>query len=465
MLRRIPTAVRVANWTRSLATVSNSGGDTVQKTSKFDIVIAGGGMVGSAMACSIGYNPIFGEYKIALLEPNPVKTMAIQADFSNRVSAIIPGSINVLDDIGVWPYISELRAKLFQSMQVWDAASDHSFLLLDSKFTDEKMGYVVENDVIMLALMKRLKLLDSNVEILHCKVDDISLQISNGDIGNVSIKLDNDDLIETRLLIGADGPQSSIRTAANIKHISLPYNQLAIVATLQLENQNENVVAWQRFLPDGPIALLPLSNSRSSLVWTTNPKHGKMLLEMSNEEFIDSVNNAFVNNDHVIPNINRISSTINRGLNSIPSGNFKEAPQSPPTVAGIDNNSRGGFPLSLGHATNYVMNRLALIGDAAHRVHPLAGQGVNLGFKDVEVLSKVLAEAVTEGNDIGALPHLLKYESTRQLQVLPIMATIDNLNRLFSNKNASLALARGIGFQFLNYLTPLKVICHVIPLY
>ncbi|XP_042316266.1 ubiquinone biosynthesis monooxygenase COQ6, mitochondrial-like [Sceloporus undulatus] len=202
------------------------------------------------------------------------------------------------------------------------------------------------------------------------------------------------------LQIGADGQNSTVRRAAGIKNIQYRYDQSAVVATLHLSEATDNNVAWQRFLPSGPIALLPLSDTVSSLVWSTSHEHAIRLQSMDEDSFVDSINSAFWSNANHSDFIDTAGSIFRSAVSLLmPSGTA--ARQLPPSVAKVDPKSRAVFPLGLGHATEYVQHRVALIGDAAHRVHPLAGQGVNMGFGDIACLTHHLSTAAFNGKDLG----------------------------------------------------------------
>lgn len=227
------------------------------------------------------------------------------------------------------------------------------------------------------------------------------------------------------------------------------------MATLHLGEITENVVAWQKFLPTGPIALLPLTENLSSLVWSTSPEHAKQLVSMEEDRFVDAVNNAFWEDFERHPFVDQ-ATRLSHLLASVVQPWTTSVTQSPPSVSRVEERSRAMFPYGFGHATEYVRPRLALIGDAAHRVHPLAGQGVNLGFGDVACLRDVLCEAVEEGKDIGCLEHLLTYETRRQQSVVPMITAIDILKRLYSTSSPLPVLARSMGLVATNALAPLK---------
>lgn len=230
---------------------------------------------------------------------------------------------------------------------------------------------------------------------------------------------------------------------------------MGVVGTLELNPEHtgeNNSVAWQRFLPSGPVALLPLSDHLSSLVWTTNLTHAKELLKMTPEEFVDALNDAFTK---TLPSNSAVNSLM-KVIDGVLPFDKNKMQQFPPEVLKVQENSRGAFPLGLGHASSYVCKGAAVIGDAAHRVHPLAGQGVNLGFGDVLKLTEVLAESQYNGSDINDLQYLLKYEQERLKANVPIMAGVHAIQNLYCNDFPPLVLARSLGLKFTSLVPPVK---------
>ncbi|OXB66818.1 hypothetical protein ASZ78_003520 [Callipepla squamata] len=338
---------------------------------------------------------------------------------------------------GAWDHVCSLRCKPFRRMQVWDACSE-AIITFEKDDLDD-MGYIVENDVIMSALTKQLDAVA--VTMVLC--------------------------VPTRPGGGFLREQSSRAT--------------------------DNNVAWQRFLPTGPIALLPLSDTASSLVWSTSHEHASELLSMDKESFVDSINTAFWSNVNHSDFTDAAGAAFRSVLSLLkPSGTAMR--QLPPSVAKVDAESRAVFPLGMGHATQYVRHRVALIGetvqylmvdqyftkhsshsmcqfecsltcldtndktyrDAAHRVHPLAGQGVNLGFGDIACLAHHLSAAAFNGQDLGSLKHLLRFETERQRHNVSLIAAIDLLKRLYSTSLVPLVLLRTWGLQATNALPPVK---------
>lgn len=240
----------------------------------------------------------------------------------------------------------------------------------------------------------------------------------------------------------------------DVKNFSLPYKQMGVVATLELSSDEAegNGVAWQRFLPTGPVALLPLTDKLSSLVWSTSIEHAKELLSMEPEEFVDALNHAYVKTYKS----NTLVDSVMKSVESVCNFNRNKIQQLPPKVLKLQDGSRAAFPLGFGHSSSYVSGGAALIGDAAHRVHPLAGQGANLGFGDVVALTDALAEAVYNGSRIDDIQYLLKYEQQSLKANVPIMIGVHALQNLYCTDFPPFVLARSLGLKVTNNVAPLK---------
>ncbi|CAL1575895.1 unnamed protein product [Knipowitschia caucasica] len=453
-LRRTPNIVSMCRQFVSAQQSNSTGHDDV-----YDVIISGGGMVGSAMACSLGMDPSLEDKKILLLDAGHKKVMdSVPETYSTRVSSISPGSATLLAVVGAWDQIKNMRYKPYKRMQVWDACSD-ALIIFDKDNLEEEMAYIVENDVIVAALTKQLDRLSHNVQVQYrSKVVKYQWPMPHQATDYmpwVQVTLATGETLRTKLLIGADGQNSMVRKGLGIPTVKWDYDQSAVVAVLRLSEPTENNVAWQRFLPTGPIAMLPLSDSESSLVWSTSHHVAEELLQLDEESFVDAVNSAFWSNENQSDLVETAGSMFRSALSALmPSAGSPR--QLPPSVAAIGPKSRVMFPLGMGHASEYVRHRVALIGDSAHRVHPLAGQGVNLGFGDVACLTHLLSQAAFNGKDLGATQHLLEYETERQRHNLPMMAAIDLMKRLYSSDAAPLVLLRTFGLQATNMLPTLK---------
>ncbi|KAL0269153.1 UNVERIFIED_CONTAM: hypothetical protein PYX00_006975 [Menopon gallinae] len=425
------------------------------RSKHYDIAITGGGLVGTAMACAIAKNNVLSDKKVILFDAFPKKNLpkkSVNEEYNNRVFSLNPGTRQYFEMLGVWKHISDVRYKAVKKMQVWDACSE-AVIIFNEDFIND-VSYIVENDVILYALAKALEEENaSNITIEYeSKIKNFS--VTNAD-KLIKIETEAGNVYSCNLLIGADGANSQTRKALGKPYLNWDYDQLGIVATLKLSEPTENNVAWQRFLPSGPIALLPLTDDLSSLVWSVTTKEGKELMQLSDECFVDAINDALWK---VYPKdifVQRASEVTTKTLEffMLNSGAVR---QLPPSVAGIIPKSRVAFPLGFGHATEYIAPGVALIGDAAHRVHPLAGQGVNLGFGDVRCLSQALADGVYIGKPIGSLSLLKKYQSERQRYNFPTMLAIDCLQKLYGTTFTPVVALRTVGLQVTNALHPVK---------
>ncbi|EHB15445.1 Ubiquinone biosynthesis monooxygenase COQ6 [Heterocephalus glaber] len=407
----------------------------------YDVVVSGGGMVGAAMACALGHDIHFHDKKILLLEAGPKKVLEkLPETYSNRVSSISPGSATLLSSFGAWDHICNMRYRAFRRMQVWDGCSE-ALIMFDKDNLDD-MGYIVENDVIMNALTKQLEAVSDRVTVLYrSKAVGYSWPgpFSMADSSPwVHITLGDGSTLQTTLLIGADGHNSGVRQAAGIQNVSWNYDQSAVVATLHLSE---------------------LSDTLSSLVWSTSHDHAAQLVSMDKEEFVDAINSAFWSDANHTDFIGSAGSMLQYAVALLKPSKVS-ARQLPPSVAKVDAKSRVLFPLGLGHAAEYVRPRVALIGDAAHRVHPLAGQGVNMGFGDISSLLHHLSTAAFSGKDLGSMSHLTGYETDRQRHNTALLAATDLLKRLYSTSATPLVLLRTWGLQVTNAVSPLKVRGH-----
>ncbi|XP_076257891.1 ubiquinone biosynthesis protein COQ6, mitochondrial isoform X2 [Rhynchophorus ferrugineus] len=255
--------------------------------------------------------------------------------------------------------------------------------------------------------------------------------------------------------LGCDGVNSTVRKAMQSDYISWSYHQMGIVSTLKLSEKTTNNIAWQRFLPNGPVAMLPLTDELSSLIWSTTPAEAKRLLSLSEEEFVNELNIA-LHCKHpssiIIQQATNLLDTALRMLNC----SSVEQKQSPPKIEGIEPNSRACFPLGFGHSSQYIRKGVALVGDAAHRVHPLAGLGVNLGFGDVTCLNEVLGDAVYAGSTLNDINYLKNYETNRQRHNIVTMSAIEGLHRIYNTDLGPVVLLRSLGLQTTQALEPLK---------
>ena len=379
---------------------------------RFDVLIVGGGMVGTTLACALKDSGM----KIGLIEANPPVDIRGDDPMDLRVSAITRASQQIFTALGAWPGMEARRISPFREMQVWDAGGEGSIHFDAAELGEDALGHIIENAVVQRALWEALQV-GGGVELL-CPASVSALQREQD---GIRCHLQDGRELRTRLLVGADGAQSSVRHFARVQARGWPYDQQALVATVVTEHSHRET-AWQRFLPNGPLAFLPLHDGRSSIVWSTTPQQARQLLAEDEDSFCRQLELAFA------ATLGRIESC----------------------------GARAAFPLRLQYVDSYVQSGLALIGDAAHTVHPLAGQGVNLGILDAASLAEVLLEARTQGKDIAALKVLRRYERWRKGHNLMMMAAMDGFKRLFGATWEPLRWMRNAGLNLTDALPPMK---------
>jgi len=367
-------------------------------------------MVGMSLAIALARV----EIKVAVIEREAASAQ-LQPSFDGRVSAIAHGSKCLLDGIGIWKFMAG-EAEPIQDIRVSDGNTPF-FLHYDHREVgDNPFGYIVENRHIRHALSQVVSALPSLAVFYNCTVKNFE----RDEVG-VTLSLNNGETLRCRLLIGADGRQSSVRLQAGIGAVEWKYRQTAIVCTIHHQYSHEGL-AQERFLPAGPFAVLPMRENRSSLVWVEPDDRVRMYLDLDEEDFVQEIR------ERVGDYLGEIGAS----------------------------GPRFSYPLSLMHAKTYIGHRLALIGDAAHGIHPIAGQGVNLGFRDVGVLAELIIERFRVGLDIGGADMLAHYQRWRRFDNVAMLAATDGLNRLFSTNFIPIKMARGLGLWAVGKIPPLK---------
>uniref|UniRef100_A0A0N5AU94 FAD_binding_3 domain-containing protein n=1 Tax=Syphacia muris TaxID=451379 RepID=A0A0N5AU94_9BILA len=437
-------------------------------TSFYDGVIVGGGMVGNAMACSLG----------------AAKPLVKSPLFSNRTSAVTPASIKFFKmeekfcdaitkpfnlEIGVWEKFLDYRAKRVDRYEVIDSSS-HSTLNFSYPDAVKEVSYIIENNVIVSHLLTHVMekcrnvTVKTNANVVQCKSVDTNCFVIIPDslLEDVLLVMDDGTEIETSLVIGADGGNSVVRKAFSPSYTSWKYNQKGVVAVVELDCDGPNNVAWQRFSRHGPIALLPLSSRHSNLIWTTSDSHAKELLSSTPNEFVDLLNHALHTEEYQDATTNKTLELMDRALNVMFNIENTRIP-SPPQIVRIQPDSRAAFPLVFGHSHTYVSARAALIGDAAHRIHPLGGLGANLGWSDVRKLTASMEKCVMDGGDLGATTYLSQYDTDSQRHNVPQQIACDWINRLYRTNNPAAIFFRSIGLSSTNHMQCIKVTYSPIP--
>ncbi|XP_024366568.1 uncharacterized protein [Physcomitrium patens] len=432
---------------------------------EYDVVIVGGGMVGAAVGCGLACSPLSRDLRVAIIDSS--KPMAApkhdpKAVPDQRVSAITPATVRFFKEVGAWESVQAAMPTPFDAMQVWDYEG-----LGYTRYTADDvgayvLGYVVENKVLLGALRSRIENAGSVDFICPAQVKSVLLPTPSGQgldspQDRAEVGLNDGRSLRARLVVGADGGRSAVRATAGFQTRGWEYKQSAVICTVRVETNH--ATAFQRFLPTGPFALLPLNDTYSNIVWTTTPEKADALKTMSAEQFVVEANKALID-DHGPKPGSKIAEIVGNVVTSSPllgamGPSASEPFQEPPRIVDCAT-PRLSFPLSLMHASNYVGHRVALVGDAAHTVHPLAGQGVNLGFGDAASLSKVLQKGVETGHDIGQIDLLEEYERERKRTNLTMMAILDGFQKMYSSDFGPLKYARSFGFNAVHALGPLK---------
>ncbi|HEY1772506.1 MAG TPA: UbiH/UbiF/VisC/COQ6 family ubiquinone biosynthesis hydroxylase [Gammaproteobacteria bacterium] len=377
-----------------------------------DIAIVGAGVVGSALACALAD---VGQ-SVALIDAQTPAPYDAKAEVDLRVFALSMASRHILEALQVWDSVAATRLSPYRDMQVWDAGGKGSVHFDSADLGQPELGYIAENSLLQHALWARLKG-NSQVRMIHpAKVTALSFEDESA-----TVTLDNGQRLRVRLVVAADGAGSATRSLVGIDVDNVLYDQRAVVAHVCTE-QPHRETAWQRFLPKGPVALLPLADGRVSVVWSAEESEAACILALDDAGFCAALTSASE------ARLGQVTATTRR-------------------VA---------FPLQRLHAREYVRPRFALAGDAAHALHPLAGQGVNLGLLDAAALAEVITEAARKGRDVGDLGVLRRYERWRKGDNLAMIFALDAFKRLFSNENAGVARLRNVGLRAVDRFTPLK---------
>ncbi|GMT10722.1 hypothetical protein PFISCL1PPCAC_2019 [Pristionchus fissidentatus] len=420
--------------------------------SSCDIVVVGGGLVGNTIAASIGLNSLLRDKKVVVVDSAKSKPTlrSNPSTYSNRVSAVSPASVQLFKDLGVWSRLEKYRVKRVNKLHVIESSS-HAEITFDRPGSAE-VAHIVENDAIVGVLADVLSTLPNVTHRIASKVQSCQLPETTSELASVT--LEDGETLSAQLVIGADGANSMVRESTAICTTGWSYSQSAVVATLRVSADELNDTAWQRFSSHGPIALLPLSSDLSSLVWTTSPEEATRLCALNKDAFVDELNEALFTSSHQDQSVNQALFTVNSILSFLRS---PIRPSSiPPHILSLETDNRASFPLGLSHSQSYVAPRVALLGDAAHRIHPLAGQGVNMGWRDVGILTQILEKTHKSGADIGSVSSLRQYDSVAQRYNVPTMVAIDWLNRLYSTQSTPIVLARSLGLSTFNSILPLK---------
>lgn len=383
------------------------------KEPDFEVIIGGGGMVGATLACALAERGV----RTALLEGRIPDEIAPGSEPDARVSALSPASQRIFQRLGVWDGMTARRVTPYRAMEVWDQGGAGRIHFDAAQAGEPLLGHIVENRVMQRALLARAESLASLEVFSEAWLAGFEIQADR-----VRARLDDGRAWTGRLLVGADGRNSKVRAWAGIQSRDWDYEQLGVVATVRCKEHHQDT-AWQRFLPTGPLAFLPLWDGRCSIVWSAASGEAKRLMALDDAAFRRALGLAF---EH------RLGEVVAVG-------------------------PRTAFPLRMMQAERYAAPRVALIGDAAHTVHPLAGQGANLGLLDAAALAEVVLDARDRGRDVAAARVLARYQRWRKGHNLTMSLAFDGINRLFSGSSAPLRALRTAGLSLADRITPLKL--------
>ena len=376
-----------------------------------DVLVIGGGVAGAALALALVRDGL----DVALVEPRAPRPWSGDDDVDPRVVALAPDAAALLDDLGVWQSIHAARVGPYQRMHVWDALAPGE-LTFDARDRGQAaLGWITENRLIQHMLWQALRGSDARL------LTDVKLTgIEDGE-NAVQATLDDGTRLRARLLVGADGAASPVRELLGIDWRGRDYGQRGVVSHVATTRPHENT-AWQRFLPSGPLAFLPLADGRCSVVWSLPDAQAEAVLALDDDAFCT-----------------QLGAALDFRLGTITSAT-----------------PRFAFPLRLRLSKRLVQGRCLLLGDAARSVHPLAGQGMNLGLRDVACLRQVIASARQRDRDIAAADVLRRYERERRSEGTLAARGMDGIERLFGNDLMPLANLRGLGLAAVNRITPLR---------
>lgn len=379
-----------------------------------DISIVGGGFSGLALACILAQNGL----GVACIDrEDPAKTL--KSSFDSRTTAISAGSRSVLEQARVWDDVSSQGCPI-RDIHISDSGSPVLLEFLSQDVNAEAFGWIFENLALRQALLKKSKNIPSLTLIAPAHITDMEIMDDQA-----VIKLSDDTIINSSLLIGADGRRSFVRDWAGIQTRQWSYHQQALVCTVTHDNPHE-CIAVEDFRAEGPFAILPMLDDekgrhRSSIVWSEHDAR-KSAIHWDEDTFNIALTARFPERY----------------------GEVKLA------------SKRFSYPLGLIHAHDYIAQRTALVADAAHGIHPIAGQGLNLGYRDVAVLAELLIEAKASGHDVGSDELLQHYQRSRRLDNMSMAAATDSLNALFSNPVAPVRILRKIGLKAVQKIKPAR---------
>ncbi len=379
----------------------------------YDILIVGGGMVGASLACALRESTLH----IGVIEAVPL-TASDQPSYDDRTIALAYGSKRIFESLGLWSEIAP-EATPIERIHISDRGHFGAARLAAADTGLPALGYVVANRALGAALLRRLEASKNIDWLCPAQMRDVRFQPDSASVDTHHQGADK--TLTARLVVAADGAHSAVRAAAGIKAVRTEYRQIAVVTNVTAGVPHHNT-AYERFTDTGPLALLPLSGDRCAVVWSAREEEAPAILGWSEAEFLQHLQDRF--GDRL--------------------GNFTRV------------GKRAAYPLALTRVREHVRDRLVLIGNAAHTVHPVAGQGFNLGLRDVAALAEILMDAMRTGADLGEVRTLQRYADLRRRDNQVIAAFTNGLIRIFSNDFPPFVLARNAGLIAADLLPGVK---------
>ncbi|MDG6881751.1 2-octaprenyl-3-methyl-6-methoxy-1,4-benzoquinol hydroxylase [Phocoenobacter uteri] len=375
-----------------------------------DVIVIGGGMVGAATALGLAKQGL----NVALLEKRALPTFSSEQPYDLRISAISKASVQLLDELGAWQAIQTMRVCPYDGLETWEIDGFNTVFSAQDLGLNE-LGYMVENNVIQLGLWQCLK------DYPNCQQAVGFEQLSaKNEQGIWTITIDDQQQFSAPLIVAADGANSQVRGWAGIGLTSWQYRQHCLLAVVKTELPQQSVT-WQQFHHSGPRAFLPLLDYQGCVVWYDSPQRIKELQNLSSEKLTTEILTHF-----------------------------------PQRLGQIEVENCGAFPLTRQHAQSYFKNGIVLVGDSAHTINPLAGQGVNLGFKDVKALLNVLEKAQQKGENLASDEVLKRYQNKRKPDNLLMQSGMDFFYKTFKTDLLPLKIVRNLGLFTADKITPLK---------